>query len=138
MIVDKNNDDKWVAKLAGDAKEKDFLQVVFLSEFKIVADNVDNKFADEVIANLKEIPRRSGMLLFEGDRYITQRGFQGNNDKTRGYLYATNLDSVLKPFHVIQDKNLITVIAILTVGLLFAIFFFKENCSTPWTAAASN
>ena len=90
-----------MAKLSGDAKEKDFLQVIFFSQFKIVADNVDNKFADEVIANLKEIPRGSGMLLFEGDRYITQRGFYGNNDKTRGYLYATNLDSVLKPFHVI-------------------------------------
>jgi hypothetical protein len=75
MIVVKNIDDKWVAKLSGDAKEKDFLQVIFFSQFKIVADNVDNKFADEVIANLKEIPRGSGMLLFEGDRYITQRGF---------------------------------------------------------------
>ena len=96
------------------------------SEYKLVADNVDNKFADEVIANLEEFPRGPGMLLFEGDRYITQRGFYWNNDKTREYLYATNLDSVLKPFHVIQYKNLITGIAILTVGLLFSIFFSRR------------
>ena len=47
------------------------------SEYKLVADNVDNKFADEVIANLKEIPRGSGMLFFEGDRYITREVFTG-------------------------------------------------------------
>jgi len=126
MIVVKNIDDKWVTKLTGDAKEKDFLQVIFFSDLKIVADNVENKFADEVIANLEEIPSGSGMFFFEGDRYITQRGFYENNDKTTGYFYATNLDSVLKPFHIIQDKILITGIAILTVGLLFSIFFSRR------------
>ena len=126
MIVVKNIDDKWVAKLTADAMKKDFLQVIFFSDLKIVADNVENKFAEEVIANLEEIPGGSGMFLFEGDRYITQRGFYESNDKTTGYFYATNLDSVLKPFQVIQDKILITGIAILTAGLLFSIFFSRR------------
>jgi len=126
MIVVKNIDDKWVAKLTEDAMEKDFLQVIFFSDLKIVADNVENKFADEVIANLEEIPGGSGMFLFEGDRYITQRGFYEDKDKTTGYFYATNLDSALKPFQAIQDKILITGIAILTVGLLFSIFFSRR------------
>ena len=33
---------------------------------------------------------------------------------------------MLKPFHVVQDKILITGIAILTVGLLFSIFFSRR------------
>ncbi len=126
MIVVNNIDDKWVAELTGDTKGKDFLGVIFFSDLKIVADNVENKFADEVIAKLEEIPSGSGMFLFEGDRYITQRGFYQNNDKTTGYLYATNLDSALEPFQKIQDKILITGIAILMVGLLFSIFFSRR------------
>lgn len=126
MIVIKNIDDKWVAKLIGDAMEKNFLQVIFFSDLKIVADNVEKKFAEEVIAKFGEIPSGSGMFLFEGDRYITQRGFYASNDKTTGYFYATNLDSVLKPFKAIQDKILVTGIAILTVGLLFSIFFSRR------------
>ncbi len=126
MIVVKNIDDKWVAKLTADAMEKDFLRIIFFSDLKIVADNVENKFAEEVMANLEGIPGGSGMFLFEGDRYITQRGFYESNDKATGYFYATNLDSVLKPFHIIQDKILITGIAILTVGLLFSILFSRR------------
>ena len=98
MIVVKNIDDQWVDQLTGDTNEKDFLRVIFFSDLKIAADNVENKFAEEVMANLEEIPGGSGMFLFEGDRYITQRGFYESNDKNTGYFYATNLDSALKPF----------------------------------------
>lgn len=126
MIVVKNIDEKWIAKMVGNLKDKDYLQVVFFSDLKIVVGNVEKKFADEIIKNLQEIPGGSGMFLFEGDRYITQRGFYENNDKNTGYLYATNLDTVLKPFQVIQDKILITGIAILSVGLLFSIFFSRR------------
>ncbi|MFT4578806.1 MAG: class 3 adenylate cyclase/HAMP domain-containing protein [Nitrospinales bacterium] len=126
MVIVKNIDDKWVAEVTVDAKGNDFLQVIFFSDLKIVADNVEDKFADEVIASLEKIPSGSGMFLFEGDRYLTKRGFYEHDDKTTGYLYATNLDSVLKPFRVIQDKILITGIAILTVGLLFSIFFSRR------------
>ncbi len=126
MIVIKNIDDKWLAKVIGESIEKDFLQVIFYSDLKIVADNVDPSFAEKIISNLNEIPGESGIFTFDGDRFITQRGSYANNDKNTGYLYATNLDKALKPFKEIQDKILVAGIAILVVGLLFSIFFSKR------------
>ena len=126
MVVINNIDDKWVAKLMGSSMGEDFLKVIFFSDSKIVADNVDNEFAQEVIAYLGRLPSDSGMFQYKGDRYITKRGFYANNDKTTGYFYATNLDSALQPFKEIQNKILVTGIAILTVGLLFSIIFSRK------------
>lgn len=126
MIVIKNIDDKWLVKLTGDSMEKDFLQVIFFSELKVVADNVGESFAENIISNLENIPIGSGMFLFDSDRYITQRGIYDNNGNSTGYIYATNLDKTLKPFKEIQDKILVAGIAILMVGLLFSIFFSKR------------
>lgn len=126
MIVIKYINDKWLSKVIGKSMEKDFLQVIFYSDLKIVADNVNTLFAEKIISNLDKISNESGIFIFEGDRFITQRGSYANNDEKTGYLYATNLDKALKPFKLIQDKILVAGIAILVVGLLFSIFFSQR------------
>ena len=126
MIVIKNINGKWLDKLIGDSLEKDFLQVIFFSDSNIVADNVDDRFGVEIISNLPKIPNGSGMFVFKEERFVTQRGSYENTGEGTGYFYATNLDSALKPFKVIQDKILVAGIAILIIGLLFSILFSKR------------
>lgn len=126
MIVIKHIDDQWVEELMGKQIEQNFLQVVFFSESKIVAKNVSEKFGTAVIKNLEEISNGPGMFQFAGERYITQKGFYPNSGDKAGYLYATSLDSSLIPFKEIQNKILLTGIAVLLVGILFSILFAKR------------
>jgi HAMP domain-containing protein len=126
MIIIKHIDDKWIQELMGEQIEQNFLQVLFFSDSKIVADNVSDDFGVAVINNLKQIPMGSGIFLYEKDRYITQKGYYADKNDSAGYLYATNLDSSLIPFKAIQNKILVTGIAVLFAGILFSILFSRR------------
>jgi class 3 adenylate cyclase len=126
MIVIKHIDDQWVGELMGEQIEQNFLQVAFFSDSKIVADNASEEFSKAVTNSLKQIPIGSGMFLHEGDRYITQKGYYENSNNNAGYLYATNLDSSLIPFRKIQNKILMTGIAVLFLGILFSMLFSRR------------
>ena len=126
MIVIKHIDDQWVKELMGEQIEQNFLQVLFYSDSKIVADNVSDDFGKVIIQNLDQIPTGSGIFIYAGDRYITQKGSYAGNDDKAGYIYATNLDSSLIPFKAIQNKILLTGLALLFVGVLFSIIFSKR------------
>ena len=125
MVIIKFIDDQWVEELMGEQIEQNFLQVLFFSDFKIVADNVSDDMGQNLIEKLKEIPIGPGMFVSEGDRHITQKGYYDNSDNA-GYLYATNLDSSLIPFKIIQNKILMTGVAVLFIGILFSILFSKR------------
>jgi class 3 adenylate cyclase/HAMP domain-containing protein len=126
MVVIKNIDDQWVNDLMGEQIEQNFLQVLFFSDSKIVADNVSGDIGKAFIDNLKQISIGAGIFMYQGDRYITQMGSYLNSDNNAGYIYATNLDSSLIPFKAIQNKILMTGLALLFVGILFSVILSKR------------
>ncbi len=123
LIAVKHIDDQWVQELTGDQNEQGFTQLVFFSNLNIVADNVSPEFAKAVVQSLDQLPVGEGMLEFEGERYITQKG---TYDQESGYLYATNLDAALIPFKDMQNKILLSGMAVLVAGILFSILFAKR------------
>jgi class 3 adenylate cyclase/HAMP domain-containing protein len=123
MIVVKHIDDQWMQDLLGENIKQNTLKVMFYSGSRIVADNVSPEFGKTIVNNLDHIAEGEGMLQVAGERYIMQKG---SYDSDSGYFYATNLDASLLPFKEIQNKILMTGLAVLMVGLLFSILFAKR------------